>query len=63
MTTMMYTKKSTRFLGLTMTALTLGLTAPITAQADLEFHIGVFSDYIDNGESKSDNNAVVQGGL
>jgi len=63
MTTMMHTKKSTRFLGLTMTALTLGLAAPITAQADLEFHIGVFSDYIDNGESKSDNNAVVQGGL
>ncbi|AGA32291.1 hypothetical protein TVNIR_0590 [Thioalkalivibrio nitratireducens DSM 14787] len=34
-----------------------------TAQAELEFNVGVFSDYLDDGESGSDNNAVVQGGV
>ncbi|TVQ71315.1 MAG: hypothetical protein EA372_09650 [Chromatiaceae bacterium] len=60
---MIYIKKNTRLLGLSMTALTLGLATPLTAQAELEFNIGVFTDYIDHGESKSNNNAVVQGGM
>ncbi|AHK79126.1 hypothetical protein M911_08125 [Ectothiorhodospira haloalkaliphila] len=60
---MTYLKKNTRLMGLSMTALTLGLAAPLTAQAELEFNIGVFSDYVDHGESRSDNNAVVQGGM
>jgi len=34
-----------------------------TAQAELAFNVGVFSDYLDDGESSSDNNAVVQGGI
>ncbi|AHE97769.1 TorF family putative porin [Thioalkalivibrio paradoxus] len=63
MTTKTHSKKTIRFLSLSMTTLALGLAAPVAVQADLEFHVGVFSDYIDNGESKSDNNAVVQGGL
>ena len=33
------------------------------AQAELEFNVGVFSDYLDDGASGSDNNAVVQGGV
>ncbi|MCG5507842.1 hypothetical protein LPW33_12280, partial [Ectothiorhodospira variabilis] len=60
---MTYLKKNTRLMGLSMTALTLGLAAPLTAQAELEFNIGVFSDYVDHGESRSDNNAVVQGAM
>lgn len=34
-----------------------------TAHAELSFHIGAFSDYLDDGESASNNNAVVQGGI
>jgi uncharacterized protein (TIGR02001 family) len=33
------------------------------AQAELEFNVGVFSDYLSDGVSESDNNAVVQGGV
>jgi uncharacterized protein (TIGR02001 family) len=33
------------------------------AQAELEFNVGVFSDYLDDGASGSNNNAVVQGGV
>jgi uncharacterized protein (TIGR02001 family) len=29
----------------------------------LSFHVGVFSDYLDDGASASNNNAVVQGGI
>jgi uncharacterized protein (TIGR02001 family) len=38
----------------------LALTNP--ARAELEFNVGVFSDYLSDGASESDNNAVVQGG-
>lgn len=38
------------------------LLAAGAAQAELSFNVGVFSDYIDNGESRSGNAAVVQGG-
>jgi uncharacterized protein (TIGR02001 family) len=34
-----------------------------SAHAELEFNVGVFSDYLDDGESSSGNNAVVQGGI
>lgn len=44
-------------------ALMSGLTCAGNAQAELSFHIGAFTDYIDNGESASDNGAVVQGGV
>jgi len=33
------------------------------AHAELDFNVGVFSDYLDDGASGSDNNAVVQGGV
>jgi uncharacterized protein (TIGR02001 family) len=33
------------------------------AHAELEFNVGVFSDYLDDGASGSNNNAVVQGGV
>ncbi len=33
------------------------------AHAETEFYVGVFSDYINDGASDSDNNAVVQGGV
>lgn len=33
------------------------------AQAELSFNVGVFSDYLDDGASGSNNNAVVQGGV
>lgn len=34
-----------------------------SAQAELSFNIGVFSDYLSDGASESNNNAVVQGGI
>ncbi|SEO73655.1 TorF family putative porin [Aquisalimonas asiatica] len=43
----------------TAAALFLGFSGVASAQG--EFSVGVFSDYIDNGESRSGNNAVVQG--
>jgi uncharacterized protein (TIGR02001 family) len=39
------------------------LTFASTAHAELSFHVGVFSDYLDDGASASNNNAVVQGGI
>jgi uncharacterized protein (TIGR02001 family) len=39
------------------------LTFASTAHAELSFHVGVFSDYLDYGASASNNNAVVQGGI
>lgn len=45
-------------------ALLMGaLAIPGLAQAELSFNVGVFSDYLDDGASASDNNAVVQGGV
>lgn len=44
-------------------ALLVGTTALSTAKAELSFNIGVFSDYLLDGASESNNNAVVQGGV
>lgn len=44
-------------------ALLVGTAGFSTAQAEVEFNVGVFSDYILWGTSASDNNAVVQGGI
>jgi len=44
-------------------ALLIGSSAFSTAQAELEFNVGVFSDYLLWGGSASGNNAVVQGGV
>jgi len=44
-------------------ALLVGTAGFSTAQAELEFNVGAFSDYILWGTSASDNNAVVQGGI
>jgi len=44
-------------------ALLVGTAGFSTAQAELEFNVGVFSDYILYGLSESGNNAVVQGGV
>ncbi len=44
-------------------ALMLGTAGFSTAQAELEFNAGIFSDYILWGTTASDNNAVVQGGV
>jgi uncharacterized protein (TIGR02001 family) len=44
-------------------ALLIGTAGFSTAQAELEFNVGVFSDYLLWGGSASDNNAVVQGGI
>lgn len=44
-------------------ALMVGTAGLSTAKAELEFNVGVFSDYILWGTSASDNNAVVQGGI
>jgi uncharacterized protein (TIGR02001 family) len=44
-------------------ALLVGTAGFSTAQAELEFNAGAFSDYILWGTSASDNNAVVQGGI
>ena len=44
-------------------ALLVGAGGISTAKADLEFNVGVFSDYILWGTSASDNSAVVQGGI
>ena len=44
-------------------ALLVGAGGISTAKADLEFNVGVSSDYILWGASESDNNAVVQGGI
>lgn len=44
-------------------ALMLGTAGFSTAQAELDFNAGIFSDYILWGTSASDNNAVVQGGI
>jgi len=43
--------------------LLVGTAGFSTAQAELEFNVGVFSDYILYGKSESNNNAVVQGGI
>lgn len=39
------------------------VSLPTFAQTEVEFGVSVLSDYIDNGESLSGNNAVVQGGF
>jgi len=44
-------------------ALVVGTAGFSTAKAELEFNVGVFSDYILYGFSASGNNAVVQGGV
>ncbi len=44
-------------------ALMVGTAGFSTAKAELEFNVGVFSDYILWGTSASGNNAVVQGGI
>ena len=44
-------------------ALVVGTAGLSTAKAELEFNVGVFSDYILWGTSASGNNAVVQGGI
>ncbi len=44
-------------------ALMVGTFGFSTAKAELEFNVGVFSDYILYGLSESNNNAVVQGGV
>jgi len=44
-------------------ALVVGTAGLSTAKAELEFNVGVFSDYILYGLSESNNNAVVQGGV
>jgi len=44
-------------------ALVVGTAGFSTAKAELEFNVGVFSDYILWGTTASDNNAVVQGGV
>jgi uncharacterized protein (TIGR02001 family) len=44
-------------------ALLVGTAGFSTAQAELEFNAGAFSDYILWGTSASGNNAVVQGGI
>ncbi|SIT70171.1 conserved hypothetical protein [Ectothiorhodosinus mongolicus] len=44
-------------------ALLVGAGGISTAKADLEFNVGVFSDYILWGTTASNNNAVVQGGV
>jgi len=44
-------------------ALLVGTAGFSTAQAELEFNVGAFSDYILWGTSASGNNAVVQGGI
>jgi uncharacterized protein (TIGR02001 family) len=44
-------------------ALLVGTAGFGTAQAELEFNVGAFTDYILWGASASDNNAVVQGGI
>ncbi len=50
-------------LGTSVLLMTGALMIGNVAQATLEFNVGVFSDYLDDGESGSDNNAVVQGGV
>ncbi len=51
--------------GLLAAAITGALVfgAPAAQAVDAEFHVGVFTDYIDDGASASDNDPVVQGGL
>lgn len=49
--------------GAVTAAASLALGSVSTAQAEADFNIGVFTDYIDDGASKSDNDAVVQGGF
>ena len=44
-------------------ALLVGTAGFSTAQAELEFNVGVFTDYILYGKTESGNNAVVQGGI
>lgn len=44
-------------------AVLMGAAGIGTAQAELEFNVGVFTDYILWGTTASDNNAVVQGGV
>ena len=44
-------------------ALVVGTAGFSTAKAELEFNVGVFSDFILWGTSASGNNAVVQGGV
>lgn len=56
-------RKTTLFRSVTTAVLLVGGTSFQAAHAELEFNVGVFSDYLDDGESGSDNNAVVQGGI
>ncbi len=44
-------------------AVLIGTAGLSTAQAELEFNAGIYSDYILWGTTASDNNAVVQGGI
>ncbi|TVP76755.1 TorF family putative porin [Thioalkalivibrio sp.] len=44
-------------------ALLVGTAGFSTAKAELEFNVGVFTDYILYGKTESENNAVVQGGI
>ncbi|WP_246828340.1 TorF family putative porin [Ectothiorhodospira sp. PHS-1] len=44
-------------------ALMTSLVYAGNTQAELTFNVGAFTDYIDNGESVSNNHAVVQGGV
>jgi uncharacterized protein (TIGR02001 family) len=44
-------------------ALVVGAAGFSTAKAELSFNVGVFSDYLLDGASASENNAVVQGGV
>ncbi|WP_019569298.1 TorF family putative porin [Thioalkalivibrio sp. ALE11] len=51
--------------GLLAAAITGALVfgTPAAQAVEPEFHVGVFTDYLDDGASKSDNDPVVQGGL
>ncbi|WP_242464764.1 TorF family putative porin [Halorhodospira abdelmalekii] len=54
--------KQNKVYALLISALTAGCLGAGPAQAELTFNVGLFTDYIDHGESVSNNNAVVQGG-
>ncbi|WP_018141667.1 TorF family putative porin [Thioalkalivibrio sp. ALJ7] len=56
-------RKFPRSLLATAVAGVFALGFPAAQAAEADFHIGLFTDYIDNGESKSDNDPVLQGGF
>ena len=43
--------------------LSAAAVSPAMADSEIEFHVGWFSDYIDNGESISDKRGVLQAGV